>query len=150
MSRGDTRVALPVMPVRQDRRSGFTLLELVVVLGIMGLAMAIVAPSLVLRAPSPEESMQRVVASARRVAMQRAQTVTLDVDEDGGWRVMAAAHESTEVALSGALDERPLGEVHLLITPLGLCHTTAAAIEAAALPFDPLTCSPRRLPDAER
>ena len=83
MTSRDTRVAAQAQVAAACVRTGFTLLELVVVLAILGLGMAVVAPSLVLRSPSPEEALQRVVADARRVATRRAQTVTLDIDDNG-------------------------------------------------------------------
>lgn len=166
MSHRDTRVAMPVIAVTALCRRAFTLLELVVVLAIIGLGIAVVAPSLVLRPPSSEESMKRVVASARRVAMRRAQTVTLDVDDNGVWRVAGAGRDTPEVLLRGELDERPLREVHLRITPLGLCLSEARgagsgqqaagsgqreagtgngypAAVSGSVSFDPLTCALR-------
>lgn len=163
MSRRDTRVAVRVIAVRAFRRSAFTLLELVVVLAIMGLGIAVVAPSLVLRPPSSEESVKRVIASARQVAMRRAQTVTLDIDENGVWRVVSAGRDTSEVLLTGELDERPVDEVYLRITPLGVCLAEARetgsgqreagsrereagtgngypAAVSVSVSFDPLTC----------
>lgn len=112
------------------------------VLALMGLAIAIVAPSLVLRPPSPDESLQRVITSARRAAMQRAQTVRLDIDASGGWQVAGAERADDEVILSGELDAPPDRNVHLRITPLGLCLTEADSGVAPGLVFDPLTCLP--------
>lgn len=162
MSRGDIRVAESVTVTPTRRRDAFTLLELIVVLALMGLGVAIVAPSLVLRPPSSDEAVRRVVASARRVAMRRAQTVSLDIGADGVWRVAGADRDSAEILLSGELDERPRQDVHLRITPLGLCltdrrttdsgsrlavngerstDTEPAAGAGSDLAFDPLTCS---------
>ncbi len=156
---GFERPVRPVRPVRKRGEcvSGFTLLELIVVLALMGLAMAVVAPSFVLRPPSSDESVQRVVSSARRVAMRRAQTVTLDIDGGGSWRVTAAERDVPEVLLKGELDQSLSGGIHLRITPLGLCLTeqrsaddgqrgtgsTAYAASSRPSVFDPLTCSPR-------
>ncbi|MEO5580866.1 MAG: type II secretion system protein [Gemmatimonadaceae bacterium] len=152
----------PVRPVRKcgDCESGFTLLELIVALALMGLAMAVVAPSFVLRPPSSDESVQRVVSSARRVAMRRAQTVTLDIDGGGSWRVTADGRDVPEVLLNGELDQSLPGGVHLRITPLGLCLTeqrsaddgrrmTVSGASARGSVFDPLTCSLRSRASAQ-
>ncbi len=143
-------------PVRKrgDCESGFTLLELIVVLALMGLAMAVVAPSFVLRPPSPDESVQRVVSSARRVAMRRAQTVTLEIDGGGSWRVRADARDVPEVLLNGELGQSLPGGVHLRITPFGMClpeqrsgddgqRMTGSGASGRGSVFDPLTCSLR-------
>ncbi len=166
MTLRDIRVAVPVKVVVACGRTGFTLLELIVVLAILGLGMAIVAPSLVLRSPSPDEALQRVVSNARRVATRRAQTVTLVIDANGAWQVVGAGRDEHEVLLAGELDEPPLDDVHLHITPLGLCvsqartagggdrQTVSGEQEAGtgngpptaagpAVSFDPLTCSLR-------
>jgi len=139
----DTRVAASAKGADACGRSGFTLLELVVVLAIMGLGMAIVAPSLVLRSPSTEEALQRVVADARRVATRRAQTVTLDVDAEGAWQVAGAERDSSEVLLSGELGAVSRGRISLRITPLGLCLTSADSGRGGSPVVDPLTCSMR-------
>lgn len=143
MTSRDTRVAASAKGADACGRSGFTLLELVVVLAIMGLGMAIVATSLVLRSPSTEEALQRVVADARRVATRRAQTVTLDVDAEGAWQVAGAERDSSEVLLSGELGAVPRGRISLRITPLGLCLTSADSGHGGSPVADPLTCSMR-------
>ncbi|MDQ3082719.1 MAG: prepilin-type N-terminal cleavage/methylation domain-containing protein [Gemmatimonadota bacterium] len=148
MTSRDTRVAAQAQVAAACVRTGFTLLELVVVLAIMGLGMAVVAPSLVLRSPSPEEALQRVVADARRVATRRAQTVSLDIDDDGEWRVVGSERDAPEVLLTGELDASSSLGVHLRITPLGLCLSEARGADSGgrrpAVSFDPLTCSLRR------
>lgn len=122
-------------------RSAFTLLELMVVLALMGLAMAVVAPSFVVRPPSAGEATQRVVASARRAAMRRAQTVDLQVANNGDWRAIVAGRDSEEVILSGELPALAAGAVNLRISPLGICMSRAETGAARAQLFDPLTCS---------
>lgn len=152
MNRRGIRVAAPVKVAVACRRTGFTLLELVVVLAIMGLGMAVVAPSLVLRAPSPEEALQRVVADARRVATRRAQTVTLDIEANGIWQVAGSERDAPEVLLTGELDEPLSHGIHLRITPLGLCLSEARGADSGerqtgsgpAISFDPLSCSLRK------
>ena len=76
--------------------------------------------------------------------MQRAQTVRLDIDASGGWRVAGAERAGDEVILSGELDAPPDRNVHLRITPLGLCLTEADSGAVPGIVFDPLTCSPGR------
>ncbi len=122
-------------------RSAFTLLELLVVLGLMGLAMAVVAPSFVVRPPSAGEATRRVVASARRAAMRRAQTVDLEVAANGDWRASVAGRDSQEIILSGELPAISAGAVNLRISPLGVCMTRAETSDTRPLVFDPLTCS---------
>jgi len=140
-----TGQAATAMPTSARNRLAFTLIELVVVLALIGLAMAVVAPSLVLRPPSAEEALQRVVTSARRVAMNRAQTVTLDVDAGGVWSVESAGREAGEVLIAGKLDEGPAQPIRLRVSSLGLCMAEADSATGRSATFDPMTCSMRGL-----
>jgi len=137
------------MPPSARNRLAFTLLELVVVLALMGLAMAVVAPSLVMRPPSAGEALQRVVTTARRAAINRAQTVTLGVDASGAWRVESAGREAGDVLVSGKLDEGPAQPIRIRVSSLGLCMAEADSASGGAT-FNPMTCSMRDVPAGTR
>jgi len=69
------------------RRSGFTLVEMIVVLIVLGLAASLAAPMMSLRQPSDETALRRVIDFGRETAIRRAEAVVLEVSADGRWSV---------------------------------------------------------------
>lgn len=122
---------------RSSRRA-FTLIELVVVLAITGLALAIVAPSFVMRPLSPSAAMQEVINTARRAAARRAQTMTLEVRANGAWSLATAA-ENAALA-SGKLDSPAVRAFRVRVSPLGMCVPQNDSVSAQSPPLDPLDC----------
>lgn len=94
-----------------------TLLELLVVLVLLGLAAAAVAP--VLRAPTPRDDDPRTatVARVRALAVRRAEALRLEIQDDGRWRVLAR----DSVLLTGRLPAAGGAALRLAISPTGLC-----------------------------
>ena len=122
---------------------GFTLLELIVVLILLGLASALVAPVLVFRdSDNPREALSSVVLGARKLAMRRGETLELRVGPDGRWRVTALTPRRVEALAVGELREDPLPPAFaLLISPLGSCGFDVwSAPAATTISIDPLTC----------
>ncbi|MEJ2205757.1 MAG: prepilin-type N-terminal cleavage/methylation domain-containing protein [Gemmatimonadota bacterium] len=123
--------------------SGFTLLEIVVVLIVMGLAAALVVPAL--RPPQPNEpsaSLQGVIRWVQDLAVRRGETVLLDVSAQGAWTAHGAASLEVGPLGAGELDgEPPRYGFSLRVGPMGSCGLT---LEADTLgwrpPLDPLTC----------
>jgi len=115
--------------------SGFTLLEIVVTLVLLGLAAAMVAPAF-RRDPNPEGEMRAVVAGARESAVRRAQTLVLRVDDRGAWRLTPVG--DTISIRSGVLSGGPLT---LRISPLGACFHDEPSL---APDWDAIACTSRR------
>jgi len=107
-------------------RDGFTLVELLVVILLIGIAFALVVPSFALPRPETEHAVQRVVDSARRLALRRAGEVVLTFDADGAWRIEEAGGLDPDPLGSGVL-ARPYGEaLRLRISALGACSLDGA------------------------
>lgn len=126
------------MSHRTRTRSAFTLIELVVVLAMTGLALAIVAPSLVIRPLGPDEQIQQVINAARRNAARRAQTLTLEVKADGAWGLSSATENAS--LNSGKLDSPVARAFRVRISPLGMCAPENDSVSAESVPLDPLEC----------
>jgi prepilin-type N-terminal cleavage/methylation domain-containing protein len=111
---------MPLEPTKRhgrNRASGFTLLEILVTLLVLGLAAALVVPVFRTDTP-PDDDLRAVLAGARETAVRRAQTLVLSVDHRGGWRI-TAAHDSNTVA-SGQFRDGT-GNLQLRVNPLGAC-----------------------------
>ena len=116
---------------------GFTLLEIVVTLVILGLAAGLVAP-MFRRDPNPASDVRAVVASARETAVRRAQTLVLRVDDRGAWRLIPTG--DTTLISTGILSDggQPLT---LVIGPLGTCFNVGSVAVAV---WDAIACAPGR------
>jgi len=122
-----------------SRREAFTLLEMVVALAIAGLALAIVAPSLVLRRHSADVAIQDVVSSARRTAARRAESLTLELGSSGEW-VLESSTAGHAVA-SGRIDGLAGHAFRVRVSPLGSCLPEQYTTSDARPPLDPLDCT---------
>ncbi len=118
-----------------ENRPAFTLIELVVVLAITAVALAVVAPSLVIRPLSPAAELQNVINTSRRSAARRAQTLNLDVKVSGEWGLSSATDNAS--LGSGKLDVPVARGFRVRISPLGLC---APESDSVSVPLDPLNC----------
>ena len=129
---------MPPLPTtrhaRLRARAAFTLLEIVVTLVLLGLAAAIVTPAF--RRDQPDEGLPAILAAAREVAVRRAQTLVLRVDDRGAWRLTTA--EDTTSLGSGLLRDRGRAR-SFRITPLGSCFSEGQAI---APDWDAIACAP--------
>jgi prepilin-type N-terminal cleavage/methylation domain-containing protein len=131
------------------RRRGFTLVEILVVLILMGLIAGLVAPALI--APrtndDPASRVRELVRSSRVVAIRRGELVRLSLRPTGYWEVVGMASAPPDVIARGRLDTSGLG-MTLLFSPLGTCSPDFSGERAVpALGFDPLVCD-FRLSDA--
>lgn len=120
---------------------GYTLIEIVVVLLLMSLAAALVAPSLTQREASSDVVLA-LAGQARRIAVRRAETVTLTIEASGAWRLDGAASRMAGAIVTGRL-RGPREALTLVVSPFGSCSADmATAAAGAALRIDPLTCEP--------
>jgi prepilin-type N-terminal cleavage/methylation domain-containing protein len=115
---------------------GFTLLEIIVVLLIIGVAFVVAAPALPNHSPEPDP-LQRVLEVTRRAAVHQAEALTLSVNADGDWRI--DSRTSTEVAPLGfgTLPSYHEGPVIVKASALGRCTVETAT---SALRLDPVRC----------
>ncbi len=129
-----TRCALRHPRARTGIAAGFTLLEIIVTLVVLGLAAAIVAPAFD-RAKPPAADPGRVVAQAREIAVRRAQAMRLVIDTSGAWEITPAG--ATTVLARGTLPRVRAG-LALRITPLGACFAEG---ESGIEGLDTMACT---------
>jgi prepilin-type N-terminal cleavage/methylation domain-containing protein len=119
-------------------RDGFTLVELLVVLVLIGLAFVLVAPSVITQSRGGQPEIQRVIDGARRLALQRAEALTLSIDASGEWRILAGAALDGNPLRAGVLEAPDGGFLRVRISALGAC------VLAGAVPpqpgFDTVRC----------
>jgi len=112
-----------------------SLLELLVVLTLMGVASALVAPVFRSRSPAPERADAAIVSAARQAAVRRAEPLRLRLFANGSWLLMALGSGATVDSghVSGTL---PAAD--LLMDALGGC---VPAPQSQLREFDPLSCT---------
>ena len=121
-------------------RSGFTLIELIVVLVIMVMAAGIVAPALMTRQPESAPALTALIGRAQDIAAGREETVYLGISASGNWRLDAGGTETQPLA-TGDLPGYQGPRATLLVSPLGTCGFDVHSSDAARrIPIDPLTC----------
>lgn len=124
------------------RSSGYTLLELIVVLVLMGLAAALVLPILRPRGPSAS-AMQAIVTSARQAAAQRGEIVYVRFEPSGDWHMEGGGSTLEGDFLGGRIRAIAQVPLTLIVSPTGSCAfdvRSAAAGAATVVKLDPLTC----------
>ena len=126
------------LPVR-----GFTLVEVLVVIVLLGLAVALVAPALI---PSrhDESPLGALVRSARDAAARRQEVLYLRIDRSGNWLLEGAASPSAGVLASGRVEGLAGPPVTLVLSPVGTCGFDLRSLATAPpIALDPLTCEIR-------
>lgn len=119
-------------------RPAITLVELLVVLFVLGLGSALVAPALIFPVAEPVDPVRQILADAVELAAAREETVELAVAGDGAWRLTASSEPRP---LSEGRLPDPVGPGFVLrVSPLGTCGALPGA--DPPFPFDPLTCEP--------
>ena len=122
-------------------RKGFTLVEMLVVLILLGLAAALVAPALLPARHNDTSQFAALIAAARDAALRRGEVMWLRVERSGSWRLDGDASTAQGAVAMGRLDATPSGGFTLVISPLGSCAFDVRSDAAAQrIPLDPLTC----------
>ena len=122
--------------------TGFTLVEILVVLILMGLAAALVAPALI--APRREPDLKTLLGRARDAAARRGEMVYLQIEPGGTWRLEGGANPLEGTLASGRIEPFLTAPATLVVSPLGSCAfdvRSGAAAQVVAL--DQLTCEIR-------
>ena len=126
-------------------RSGFTLVEVLVVLVVMGLMVGLVAPAIIARPERDErDSLAPAIRFAREAAVRRSEMMYLRIDPSGAWRVEGGSSSEDGPLATGRFDRYDGGAATLVASPVGTCAFDALSARAAgALDLDPLTCQLR-------
>jgi prepilin-type N-terminal cleavage/methylation domain-containing protein len=128
------------------RRDGYTLIEMLVVLVIMGLAAGLVAPML-LRPTTYDRQRQltAVVQAARTTAATRGEVIYVRIEPTGEWHMEGGGLAVEGDVARGRMDRLSTAPLTLIVSPIGSCsfdvRSTAAA--AAIVKLDPLICELR-------
>ena len=145
---------MPATPPSQSLpvRRGVTLLELLVVLVLMGLAAAVVAPTLVRSGPprlddetdgDAARDAGALVANARRTAIRRGEPLRLRLASDGVWALVSFRDGGVISTGRTGVDSSEARALDLRIDAMGGCIPSGAydvRLQAAERAFDPLVC----------
>lgn len=130
----------------RDVSKGYTLIEMIVVLVIMGLAAALVAPT-IFRSPAYDRQRQltTLISVARDAAAKRGEVIYTSIQPNGAWTMEGGGLPLEGELTHGRMDPLSTAPLTLIVSPVGSCsfdvRSTAAA--AAAVRLDPLTCDIR-------
>jgi len=123
------------------RTAGYTLLEILVVLILMGLAAALVVPSVLPPREEDVPSFTALVQTTRQSAVRRGEVVYLTITTNGDWRLDGAASLEAGPFAAGRLNRYDGPQATLVASPLGSCAFDVLSAEAATrIPLAPLTC----------
>lgn len=129
---------------RKSHRAGFTLLEVIVVLLLLSIAAAVVAPSLLPSRAEPVSELRTLVDLAAQQSVRQGQMLTLRIEPSGVWQILAGAAPARELLASGRLSQRLPDGVDLVLSPLGTCAPAAGRSASRALgTYDPIMCEGR-------
>jgi Tfp pilus assembly protein FimT len=120
-------------------RHGVTLLELIIIVVVLGVMLAVAAPSLMPPAQQRDSQLAAVIATARRAALVRGEPVTVSFDAGGRWRLEVDASPSATLIARGNLVP-PIGRLRVRISSAGTC--VAEAIDELIAPvMDAVGCA---------
>ncbi len=134
--------------MRHGMRRGYTLIEMLVVIAILGLAAAIVLPALV-RSRLGAPSLQTVIDHARDAAARRGELIYVRIEPTGAWHLEGAGSPLELALASGRVAPLAREALTLLVSPAGTCaFDVRSAAAGRAFAIDPLTCTVGRPPTA--
>ncbi len=122
-------------------RKGFTLLEILVVLILLGLTVGLVAPSFRLPEPPAEAALAPLIRTARESALRRGETVELQLEPSGQWRIDGRSSARDGPLASGRLAAGLGAQLVLEFSPIGTCAPTVRSAPLPSGTLDPLTCA---------
>jgi prepilin-type N-terminal cleavage/methylation domain-containing protein len=122
------------------RPRGFTLLEILIVLLLLGLAFALVAPSFVSPRNKQDDAVQRLIDEARRLAVQRAGAVTLSIRADGAWTIESQGSLDMTQLKQGSIDRTAAVPMRVQVSALGACLLESMLETNGAVTLDPVHC----------
>lgn len=123
---------------------GFTLLELIVVLLLMGVAAGLVIPALLPPRSADSSPLSDLVRSARQTAARRGEMLYVSISASGQWRFDGAASLEEGPLATGALVDYQAPGGTLVVSPIGTCaFDVRSGAAAQAIPLDYLTCEVR-------
>ena len=126
-------------PLYSAFRGGFTLIEIVVVLIILGMVLALVGPTIGKGKPRAENALAALVRTARATAIQRGEVVQLDIEPSGEWHVSGLGGSASDPITGGRVGYQGAA-LRLVFSPHGICSPGIGAPAAESLPLDPLQC----------
>ena len=135
------RCGVPPCALRPPARArrAVTLLELLVVLALLGLAAGVVLPALRPAGTGPSDRVAAVVARARAQAQARGEALVLVVTGDGTW-TLGVADEEAPLLASGQAAGAPRVPWALRLTPRGAC-LPITALPPPLVPWDVAACA---------
>jgi prepilin-type N-terminal cleavage/methylation domain-containing protein len=122
---------------------GFTLLEVLVVLILLSVAAALVAPAFRDGPREQRDELEQVIDAARRLAVRNASTITLAFAADGRWSASQSDGSALADLPGGALARARGPVMRLRISPLGGCSLDGAPRGEPVLVVDPVHCRVR-------
>ena len=126
-----------------SRPRGYTIIEMVIVLMILGVALALAAPGFARSVSTSTDTRVQVIAAARGAAIDRAETLSLDIGQDGRW--VLSEPGAADHALSGGTIANPGAALRLNLSPAGLCIPNAGSGQDNIV-VDPLSCAVAQAP----
>jgi prepilin-type N-terminal cleavage/methylation domain-containing protein len=124
-----------------SQRQGFTLLEVLIVLALLGILASQVAPAFPTRPPGAGRDAGTVLEAARRLAVQRAAPLVLSYLPDGTWVLTSFPADGGAPVASGTLASPSPTALRFHISPLGGCTLSVPAQGGSASPaIDPVHC----------
>ena len=129
----------PVLSGPRERRAGFTLVEIVVVLVLLGLAATLVVPALLFPPAGPTPTLSDLIRQSREASVARGQPLLLQLDGMGRWELLLPAGDTTLPIARGEVDDTTHSAFTLRLTPTGLC---APVPSGRSVVLDPLDCGP--------
>jgi len=128
--------------MKRVERAGFTLVEILVVLILMGVAAGLVAPAFRTPRADTADALDGPLRVARRLALSRGEAVYLELTSRGDWTVQGASSLVEGPLASGRVDAYDGPSATMVASPLGTCAYDIRTVAGGGTePLDALSCS---------